>query len=40
MENQIFGQVRDTLQPQCAHLGEKALGLNDSSKGTGPPGDM
>lgn len=27
MENQIFGQVHDTLQPHWTHLGGKAFGL-------------
>ena len=39
MEDLIFGQVYDALQPHYKHLGKKAFCLDDPSKGTGPPRD-
>ena len=36
MENQIFGQVRDTLQPHCAHLEGKSLWFAQFIQGNRP----
>lgn len=37
MEDLIFGQVYDALQPHYTHLGKKAFCWDDPSKGTRPP---